>query len=253
MRIYVFTLSLISSSFFSFSANVLRVVLSDEDSNCESIIRLHPNATSNYDSQLDAYYLSAGEDLEICSLSSDNKELVINSFNESEYNVIPLITSDLSNKDELSLNFVGIDSFEEDVEVLLQDTENGEIVDLKSIDTYSFSPSEIVDNKKSRFQLIMHKTSVITALSNFKPKAEVQAIDDNEQVEFKYKDYGAYISFTINKKCKQIRCEAIDINGNLIAQQLTTEKMFEIESSATGFIIINLFIDEERHLLKLWR
>lgn len=116
----------------------------------ETVIRFLENATSGFDGELDAYKLNS-MDYGAINISTINqqKELSINSFNTSafEINIPLLVTTTVSTQTSLTLD--GLNYFPIGTCLTLEDIYTNQIIDLNYNNTYTFNLSDTT--KHARF------------------------------------------------------------------------------------------------------
>jgi hypothetical protein len=136
----------------------------------EIVVRLIEEATNDFDGEWDALKLKGGDLIpNIYSLAADQTQLSINSLADIiEALVVPLGFEWLQNG-EVTLNFEGIETFEQQESLLLDDLLTGVTVDLSEQTSYSFAHQ--TENDPHRFVL-----RFMGPTGNDEPKAGSEAL-----------------------------------------------------------------------------
>jgi hypothetical protein len=157
----------IQTSFFREASpeNVLRITLSQGTVRDEAVIHFRPDATAGFDAQADALKLpNAG--LNVSTQLPGKEKLAINSMDLSFCSRSVTIALDNIPKGTYNLSFDHGESFAATSTIMLVDNFTGTSVDVKLIDSYSFS---VTDNPASiaatRFSLSFDQQPVSTDFS----------------------------------------------------------------------------------------
>ena len=141
--------------------NLLRIKLSEGEVSDETVIYFEENATPFFDGQFDAYKMDKNNPSQstIYSKTTDGEELSINGLAKiTEDQSIPLyIESGAAGMKEIHIS--GLESFEEGVEIYLEDLQNRKVVDMK---TGSYSFSYRPTDEKNRFLLHLVAASTLS-------------------------------------------------------------------------------------------
>jgi hypothetical protein len=148
-KVIVLFASLIALTFSLHAQNiqdVLRVYVNGNGYSDEAIVRFHENATTGYDFDFDAYKMfSFNEDVpQIYTLANETEEFAINTLPSltAETSVSLNVEVGISGTYSIRVNF---SDFNDDVRVILEDSKNGNMVDLRAEMTYS-TTFEVTDN-----------------------------------------------------------------------------------------------------------
>lgn len=242
MKSIVFSL-LFGLGIISFSQNILRVKATSLDYSTEAILRLHPSATADFDSQLDARFMDAGQPLCLFSLSEDSKKLTINSVNDEMYNIIPLVIDHSGNADSLHLDFTGSNTFDENTEVYLEDHFTGEVFDLKA------DRSIIIDTNasKERLQIVMYKSALITSLEFY--TENTTEIDQEDKEEVVFKGMGDHCEINVNMDFSTAEITIVNMMGDIQTTFITIESEINIANDILndGVSLVYVKIAEADH------
>jgi hypothetical protein len=132
--------------------NHLTVSASSNNYYDETVIAFDPEATPDFDPQLDGIKLNGLDDAPQLYTQAGSFKLSLNT--------LPLLTGSLSvpmdfetqYTGDVTLQFSGIDSFDPDLPVRLQDLITGALIDLRQQQTYTFS--HVPSNTNARFKLL---------------------------------------------------------------------------------------------------
>lgn len=117
---------------------LLRITMTQGASRDEAVIHFRPDATSAFDNEFDAWKLK-NSDFNLSSLSTDNKQLAINSWSPLACDLSIKLNVDNSVAGNYSMNFMNMDSFDEGVDIQLKDQFLDRVVSLANGSQYPFS------------------------------------------------------------------------------------------------------------------
>lgn len=181
---------------------VLKITASRNGFKDETIIRLMPETTANFDLKYDAYKFLYETDsaIQVYSLTKDDQKLSVNSIpilNMPEEIQLGLL---LATADSISLSFEGIQDFKSSINIFLEDQTQQQTIELLTDTTltYYFLPGE-----ENRF--ILHLASQMNGF--YQPRLKSPRIWLNRN--------NINISF-LNTKPQDVFARIFDLSGRLI-------------------------------------
>jgi hypothetical protein len=157
--------------------DLLRISIAGISGNDEAAIRIHPEATDEFDNQFDALKFSQSS-VNLFTKTSSDKMLAINSLASlSCEKIIPVSMNNLKIGSH-TISITGFESFESDVDFFLIDNETSKTIDLRKTSTFVI---EINDSNiltfNNRFTLQIRKSRLLRNLP-----VSSQAICANENL-----------------------------------------------------------------------
>ena len=142
--------------------NLLRISVNGAGITDETAIRLHEEATDSFDGRFDAdkFFTS---DLSISSIGSNNQKFSINSLSSLGCGKTVPLMIETESKGNFTLDFTGMESFENGMGIHLKDKLLGELVDITTVGQYAFETNEGV-SLKNRFEIIFDGAAIETDL-----------------------------------------------------------------------------------------
>jgi PKD repeat protein len=105
----------------------------------QAVVCLHPDATNGYDSEYDSYKMATDEGtLQICTFIG-NSQFTINTFSENSGALSIPLRVKVPVNGNYSVSVPDFDDFPLNSCIILEDTYNGEIIDLRTVNSYSFA------------------------------------------------------------------------------------------------------------------
>jgi hypothetical protein len=161
--------------------DLLRVKALANNFSDEAVVRFADAATAGFDGQYDASkFYGSPEAPQLFTMSSDDKQLSINTMEVGTGKRIVDLGFTLEAAGLCILNFSGIESFNSDMQIHLNDRVTGQTVNLRTTPEYSFAHSP--ENAALRFELIFDG---VTAIADAKPVNQ----------DFFYVDGKLYLNF----------------------------------------------------------
>lgn len=155
--------SIVDTTFFKQQSLPFNITVQKGQYKDQTSFSVNSNSSMNYDSKYDAYkiYSSSNDVPSICTISDDNQELSINSFDGAISVSIPIkITASYSGTTNLTFNNIsGINGYNC---IYLEDKQTGILVDLNTTSNYSFFLLNTTDT--SRF--LLHLSTVISSFNS---------------------------------------------------------------------------------------
>lgn len=106
----------------------------------EIAVRFASDATENFDGHADAYKFSNGlETPQLSSLTTDGTQLSINSLPFTDGDVLVPLNFSLTNAAEVTFNATGIESFNPNATLYFEDTELGQVINLREQPVYTIN------------------------------------------------------------------------------------------------------------------
>ncbi len=135
----------------------LRVLLGKDGMVDESVVVLSENATTGFDTEMDAYKLmSLRTDVPSLYTRNEGGEYSINRLPANQNNMVHLVAN-APFAGDYTLNFNGIETFEPSYSILLKDKLNGEVYDLRANNSLTLNLS---GNSENRFELNILKSGL---------------------------------------------------------------------------------------------
>ena len=195
-----------STSSFNKAVNTpketLKVSLKGTNSNNNTYIQFREDATAEFDHKIDAYKLFGFAEIAQVYTQLKETKYSINCLSYSTETVSISLAIQVLSDETLEFNFTGIESFDANIRIDLEDLKTGEIINIRTKPVYSFQA--IASNEDSRF--ILHFNGV-TAVEDIK---EVQA-----PLVYSFND-AIYIRSNDVKKADIL---VYNTNGQLVGQE----------------------------------
>ncbi len=158
-------------------------VIAENEFSDETFISFNPNATLAYDSQFDAQKLAGLESApNIFCRAEDNSVLAINTIpviNQSQNVNIEFVTG---SDGDFILNSNGMETFADDIGIMLEDLLTGNYIDLRLDSLYNFS----YHSGSDPFRFILHFTN-LTVLEEYEYTSfNISVSDNNLMIETPY-------------------------------------------------------------------
>ena len=152
------------------AAQALRIQVSAETGNDETVIYLTQGATAAFDAAFDASKLAGSDVLpQLGSFSEEGRKLSINGLSDSQiYHEIPL-SFNYSGQETLNFSFGGTENFHSDWHLLLYDQLLDSLVNLRETEGYVFSHESATNF--NRFLIRIFKMTGIEDNESFQGKA----------------------------------------------------------------------------------
>lgn len=161
--------------------DLLRVKAFANNFSDEAVVRFADGATAGFDGQYDASkFYGSPEAPQLFTMSSDDKQLSINAMEVGTGKRIVGLGFTLEATGLCTLNFSGIESFNSDMQIHLNDRVTGQQINLRTTPEYSFAHSP--ENAALRFELVFDG---VTAIADVKPVNQ----------DFFYADGKLYLNF----------------------------------------------------------
>lgn len=140
------------------AASALRINVTGEAGNDETVIYLAEGATTAFDAAFDASKLAGSEALpQLGSFSEEGRKLSINGLPENDLNQEVELSFSASLEGQLSMNFSGMESFVSEWKLYLEDLLTDSLIDLKTQTTYTFQ--HLQANADERFSVHLLKAT----------------------------------------------------------------------------------------------
>jgi hypothetical protein len=171
--------------------NVLRIVMEGAGLNDENVIRIKDGASAKFDGKYDARKFFEGE-FKLSTLTSDNVKTAINALGTSDCGTpVPLVLEGTS-VGEYQFNFNGIESFEGDIGIVLEDLLENKTISVGKERSYAFSITDgDIESLSSRFRITISAPNVNTlvkatgeSLCQDKTTAVITIKDSEEGVQY---------------------------------------------------------------------
>jgi hypothetical protein len=160
-------------------SNLLSLTISNGEVNDETVISFNENATPDLDYNYDAHKFLAPASPQAYTMLA-GEQMAINAFNNFSQTTSVILGINAPAAGEYTITASNIESFEASTPIFLEDLVTGQIVNLREINTYTFTADE---GTAERF--VVHFTEVqgIDDPSNGEVKG-IYAIDHNIYVDF---------------------------------------------------------------------
>ncbi|MBK7213616.1 MAG: T9SS type A sorting domain-containing protein [Bacteroidales bacterium] len=137
--------------------DVLRLSITGNGATDEAVVRFDQSSTAGFDSDFDAYKIfSMDESVPQISTTNTDQELSINCQPEITSNLTIPVSLKIGAFGSYSLNTENLGSFNQDVEVYLEDLSTGKTIDMRSTPSYSF---EAAQGDLNRFNIRIQKST----------------------------------------------------------------------------------------------
>jgi hypothetical protein len=210
---------------------LLRIHSSANSFSDEAIIRFSDGATAAFDGQFDVTKFYGNADApQLFSVSSDNKELSINSLEVGEGKRYVDLGFKLEASGLCTLNFTGMESFNTDMEIHLKDRITGQTIDVRANPEYTFAHSP--ENDPMRFELTFNG---VTSIYEAKPANQ----------DFFYVDGKLYLNFPQESR-GPFNVTVYNINGQteFMGVAHDARAVVDLSDLATGFHVVRVVSNE---------
>ncbi len=147
--------------------NVLRITMEGQGLQDEAVLRLHTEATDAFDERYDAYKWPNASAFNVATVAADNASLSINSVSALDCNKSIQFTVDGAVKGNYVLNFTGMTSFDDNVNLFLLDSEKGTTINLRQTSQYAVTVTDANKaNLAKRFSILLGKPDANLALAS---------------------------------------------------------------------------------------
>jgi len=145
--------------------NVLRITMEGQGVADEAVLRLHEEATDGFDDQYDAYKWS-NPVFNVATQTTDNTSLSINSMSTLDCNKSIRFTVQGAKAGDYVLNFTGITSFDDNVNIFLYDSIKNKTINVRETSQYTVTlTTDDLPKLAKRFSIILGKPEANLALT----------------------------------------------------------------------------------------
>lgn len=206
--------------------NSLSLILSNGSFSDEAVVAFNTGATANFDGDFDAFKLFSPV-ANIYTLSVDG-ELAINTM--AEYKSVPVVVkAEVPGKYNLTFN--GLNSFNKNVSIYLEDTKTGAMYDLRSTATVEL-------NVESTSGFILHFNNTANGIAGKTVKnSNIYSVDN-------------YIY--INNTADNAKVEVYNLLGELVTAQNLTSSLNKISIDGTGYYLVKVSTDSNTTTQKVF-
>lgn len=211
--------------------DLLRVKAFANNFSDEAVVRFADGATAGFDGQYDASkFYGSPEAPQLFTLSSDDKQLSINAMEVGTGKRIIDLGFKLEATGLCTLNFSGIESFNSDMQIQLNDRVTGQQINLRTMPEYSFAHSP--ENAALRFELIFDG---VTAIADVRPVNQ----------DFFYADGKLYLNFAQDSQ-GPFDITVYNINGQTEFMGVThdAKAVVDLERLTSGFHIVRVVTND---------
>jgi len=209
--------------------NVLRLATVANEATDELVIHFREGATKGFDSEYDAFKLQGGANApQISSIDNDGNSLSINSLPLVIGTTIVPLKFSFSSGTGIVFKVKGIESFEKNIPILLEDLALKKVIDLRLNPEYSFTYE--TGKSINRFQL---RFSVTTGLQTENHIAEGTAFISNGYLYMKIPDMD-------NQKAEITISNTLGQQLLKIRQVLSGITQIPLPNSANGVLIVRV-------------
>ena len=218
--------------------DLLRVKALGNGLSDELVLRFGPGVETGLDAKDVDKLFGSDEAPQIYTLTADERQLSINTQPYSQQTVVVPMGFELKKDGEVNLNFSGIEAFEPTVNIFLEDSFTGEMINLRENPVYTFSHT--LGSEAIRFKL--HLMGV-TAVGET-PSALAGGI---------WSDGNAlYLSFPELQGQKALY-ELFDLSGRLLeSRSLSLGAAQRVQPQASGVVIARVSIANQVYINKLF-
>lgn len=175
---------------------------------------------------------------QLFTLTADERQLSINTQPYSQQTVVVPMGFELKKDVEVSLHFSGIEAFEPTVNIFLEDSFTGQMINLRENPVYTFSHTQ--GNEPQRFKL--HLMGV-TAVGETPSAPAGQIWSDGNTL---------YLNFPELQGQKALY-ELFDLNGRLLeSRELSPETIQRLKPQASGIVIARVSLADQVYVNKLF-
>lgn len=133
----------------SFPGSILRLIASDGSASNEAVIAFTPDATSLFDTQLDGYFMNGFDQKLSLYTVHEGKEYTVNMLPSVEEQHAILLNFECNQPGECSITFSGMETFESETPVFLEDKLLNQVSDMRVKSVYTFYNNP--ENDPARF------------------------------------------------------------------------------------------------------
>lgn len=217
-------------------ANVLRMHSAANGRQDEIALRLRPQSSAGYDN-FDVDKLSGANFVPQLSFLVEGKEVAINNIPPDALPISIPVSFKMQATGLVNLSFEGIDSFDSNIQFLLEDLLTGTTVNLRQTPSYSFSHSP--GNNPQR--LVLHLTS-ITAQPELPTAIGMRAWFDGRDICLSLPDAGGTLEL-----------ELFDATGRLLAQyRRDAAPLIRIPAMRQGVVMLRARINNQAYATKVF-
>ncbi|MCK9451323.1 MAG: hypothetical protein M0Q90_06490, partial [Bacteroidales bacterium] len=145
--------------------DLMSITSATENGIDEIVVRIHQDATHEFDREYDASKLFGSAPLpQLYSLTADERMLSINTIPLDDVSVVVPVGFEWPNKGEVNLKITELESFDPSINIFLEDLLSGEMIDLRKQPMYSFMHDESYE--ALRFNLHFIKDAVAVGVNN---------------------------------------------------------------------------------------
>lgn len=217
-------------------ANVLRMHSAANGRQDEIALRLRPQSSAGYDN-FDVDKLSGANFVPQLSFLVEGKEVAINNIPPDALPISIPVSFKMQATGLVNLSFEGIDSFDSNIQFLLEDLLTGTTVNLRQTPSYSFSHSP--GNNPQR--LVLHLTSV-TAQPELPTAIGMRAWFDGRDICLSLPDAGGTLEL-----------ELFDATGRLLAQyRRDAAPLIRIPAMRQGVVMLRARINNQAYATKVF-
>ncbi|NLO51820.1 MAG: T9SS type A sorting domain-containing protein, partial [Bacteroidales bacterium] len=211
--------------------DLLRVKALANNFSDEAVVRFADGATAGFDGQYDASkFYGSPEAPQLFTMSSDDKQLSINTMEVGTGKRIVDLGFTLEAAGLCILNFSGIESFNSDMQIHLNDRVTGQTINLRTTPEYSFAHSP--ENAALRFELIFDG---VTAIADAKPVNQ----------DFFYVDGKLYLNFAQDSQ-GPFNVTVYNINGQteFLGVAHEARAVVDLAGLTSGFHIVRVVTND---------
>ena len=196
-------------------AQTLRIALNGNGSADESVVYLNENATSSFDTEMDAYKLfTLQQGVPSLYTRMDATDYSINALPSNQNHSISLVTN-APVAGEYTFSFNGIETFESNYSFLLKDKLTGEVYDLRNNNQVRLNLSE---NSGDRFELNILKSGLGIGNTTL---ANANVYSNGQTLYF--------------ENCAHSTAKVYSVSGNLVmSQNIGGEKLAKAQVSVAS-------------------
>jgi len=204
----------------------LSLVLSSGSFSDETVVAFNADATANFDGDFDAFKMFSPV-ANIYTLSIDG-ELAINTM--ADYKSVPVVVK-AENAGNYTLTFNGLNSFNKNISIYLEDTKTGAMYDLRST-----SSVELYVESTSNF--VLHFNNAVNGLAGKTVKnSNIYSVDN-----FIY----------INNTADNAKVEVYNLLGELVTAQSLSNSLNKISINGTGYYLVKVSTDSNTTTQKVF-
>lgn len=218
--------------------DLLRVKALGNGLSDELVLRFAQGVEAGLDAKDVDKLFGSDEAPQIYTLTADERQLSINTQPYSQQTVVVPMGFELKKDGEVNLNFSGIEAFEPTVNIFLEDSFTGQMINLRENPVYTFNHTQ--GNEPQRFKL--HLMGV-TAVGETPSALARQIWSDGEAL---------YLSFPELQGQKAVY-ELFDLSGRLLeSRSLSLGAAQRVQPQASGVVIARVSIANQVYVNKLF-